>query len=308
MIFATALRSFPGVLILLLLVISGCARMPNIEKTLLRPKTFNELERYVLVNRPALDLFRLSGPFDVERHENREIRLSDAERIDADLFVAGHAEPAPLVIFLHGHASAKEFHAYQAMHVASWGMHALTLQLPGQGPWAVNGKTLADVVDFIHHRPETIGAHIDRHKIMLVGHSFGGAAAAIALAGKARAAGAILLDPAAEDASLPGYLQRIDVPVLVLGADERVSSAVNRDFFFTYVRRDVIEVSIADASHEDAQFPSDGAHTTEALQISFAGAITAASFSLALTRRFEHAWDSFQDDLNNGKLVKGRRK
>jgi pimeloyl-ACP methyl ester carboxylesterase len=303
-----ALRATTGLLVILLLVIGGCARMPNIVKTQLRPKSLLELEGYVLNNRPTLDLFRQSGPFEVQRHDNREIMLSAAERFDTDWFVSGHAQNAPLVVFVHGHGNSKDSHAYQALHVASWGMHALTLQLPPEGPWLDNGKALVRIVDFIQRQPEAFGVRFDVNRIVLVGHSFGGAAVAIALADKARVAGGILLDPATYGRNLPNYLRRIDVPVLVLGADERVSSAVNRNYFFGFIRSGVTEVSVADASHEDAQFPADGAHTTEALQISFASAITAASFSLALTRRFEHAWASFRDDFANGKLINGRKK
>lgn len=306
--FARAVRCSLPVWLCLLLVVGGCARMPNIDKTFLRPKSLGELEGYVLRNKPALDLFRASGPFDVERRDDRVIPLTDSERIEADLFIAGHAEAAPLVIFLHGHGNTKTSHGYQAMHVASWGMHGMTLQLPAEGPWIANGRTLARIVEFIQQQPDYLGARIDAARIILVGHSFGGTAVAIALAEKARVSGAILLDPAGSGRDLPNYLRRIAAPVLVLGADERVSAARNRDYFFRFIRNGVAEVSITDASHEDAQFPADGAQTTEALQITFASAITSAAFSLSLTRRLDHVWGSFQDDFNNGKLLKGSKK
>jgi hypothetical protein len=57
---------------------------------------------------------------------------------------------APLVIVLHGYDNAKEDHAFQAMHLASWGMHSLALNLPKRGPWIANGRTLAALVDAIH--------------------------------------------------------------------------------------------------------------------------------------------------------------
>lgn len=302
------LRNFPQVLVVFLLLLSGCARMPNIEKTTLRPKSLGELEEYVLNSRPALDVFRRSGPFEVERRDDLDIRLSDTESIAADLFVPVHADSAPLVVFLHGYGNSKDAHAYQAMHVASWGLFGLTLQLPAEGPWIANGRTLARIIDFIHRHPQTFGLRVDVNRMILVGHSYGGTAVAVALGEKARVAGGVLLDPAGVGSSLPAYLSRISLPVLVLGADERVSKANNREYFFRFIRSSVAEVSIADASHEDAQFPADGAQTTEALQISFAAAITSASFSLVLTRRFDHAWASFRDDLNNGKLINGRKK
>src|SRR5207342_632078 len=118
-----------------------------------------------------------------------------------------------LVIILHGFDSSKEDHSYQAMHLASWGMHSLSLQLPNKGPWVSNGKTLAKIVRFIYRWPEIFDDHVDVNKIILVGHSFGGAAVAVALADGAPATGAILLDPAAISRELPGYLSRIKKPV-----------------------------------------------------------------------------------------------
>lgn len=303
-----SLRSIAGLFVLGLLLFGGCARFPNIEKTTLTPKSYGELESYLLNRRPPLDLFRLGGPFAVEKREGHVLRLSDREIVDADLYVPGHSDKTPLVIFMHGYGSSKESHAYQAMHVASWGLYSMTLQLSPTGPWNANARSLVRIVEFVHQRPEVFGGRVDADRIILVGHSYGGAAVAIALAEKARAAGAVLLDPAGIGRDLPSYLQRIDAPVLLLGADERYSAANNRDYFFRYIRRGIAEVSVADAVHEDAQFPADDAQTTEALQITFAGAIAAASYSLALTGRFDYAWASFQDDLKNGKLIKSRKK
>ena len=292
----------------LLLLIGGCARMPNIEKTPLTPKSLGELQSYLIANKPDLDVFRLIGPFTVETLGNLEIAVSTGERIETDLFLAGHAEKAPLVVFVHGHDNSKDSHAYQAMHVASWGMHALTVQLPNNGPWVANGKTLATLVNTLYTRPEFAGGRVDVNRIVLVGHSFGGAAVAIALAETSHATGGILLDPAGVGRDLPGYLGRVRSPVLVLGADERVFAARNRDYFYRYIRSGVSEVSVTNATHEDAQFPAESGPTTEALQITFASAITAASFSLALHRQFDYAWASFRSDLNTGKLFGMKRK
>ena len=164
------------------------------------------------------------------RQKEYEIRLSITERINTDLFLSAHAEKAPLVIILHGFDSSKEDHTYQAMHLASWGMHSLSLQLANKGPWVSNGKTLAKIVRFIYRWPEIFDNQVDVNKIILVGHSFGGAAVAVALAEGAPAPGAILLDPAAISRELRAYLSRIKKPVLLLGADEHVSPARNLDY------------------------------------------------------------------------------
>jgi pimeloyl-ACP methyl ester carboxylesterase len=187
-------------------------------------------------------------------------------------------------------------------------MHSLALQLPNTGSWNNNGKTLARIVNFIYRSPETIDGRIDVNKIILVGHSFGGTSVAIALAEGARAAGGILLDPAAVGRDLPRFLNQVNKPVMVLGADEHVSATRNRDYFYRFIRSGVAEVSIKDASHEDAQYPSASALTTEELQISFASALTSAAFSLFSTGKFDYAWASFGDALENGKLFHAMRK
>jgi pimeloyl-ACP methyl ester carboxylesterase len=258
----------------------------------------------------------LRGPFAVTVQKDHEVRLSATERIDADLYLAAPAEKAPLVILLHGHDNSKEDHAYQAMHLATWGMHSLALQLPKGGPWVDNGRTLARIVTFIHRRPETIDSRIDVSKIILVGHSFGGAAVAVALAEGAPAAGGILLDPAGIGKDLPKFLRKIDKSVMLLGADERVSPVRDRRDFYLHIRSGIAEVSISDASHEDAQFPLQPAPqepgtdppATEELQITFVSALTAAAFSLAHTGNFDYAWTSFGDAIKNGKFFDALRK
>ncbi len=81
------------------------------------------------------------------------------------------------------------------------------------------------------------------------------------------------LDPAFENAELPKFLRKIAAPVMVLGADERISEARNRENFYRFIRAGVHEVSIRDATHEDAQYPSAFASTTEEAQITYASAI-----------------------------------
>ncbi len=296
------------IVIACLTLAGGCARLPDTGKTPLKPKSLNELRGYLLDHKADLDQFRLRGPFDVAEQDNYEIRLSTTELINTDLFLSAHAEKAPLVIFLHGYDSSKEDHTFQAMHVASWGMHSLALQLPNNGPWVSNGRTLAKIVSFIHRWPEIIDSRIDVNKIILVGHSFGGAAVAVALAEGAPATGGILLDPAAVGRGLPGFFGRIKMPIMVLGADERVSSARNRDYFYRFIRSGIAEVSIKDAMHEDAQYPSGVGLATEELQVTFVSALTSAAISLSSTGKFDYAWTSFGDAFASGKLFNAKKK
>jgi hypothetical protein len=48
--------------------------------------------------------------------------------------IGAAARKAPLVIVWHDHDNSKEDHAFQAMHLASWGMHGLALDLPRPRP------------------------------------------------------------------------------------------------------------------------------------------------------------------------------
>ena len=295
---------------------SGCARVPVTGITPLKPATLSELRGYVLTHKADVDQFRLRGPFEVATHNDHELRLSTTESIDADLYLSAPAEKAPLVILLHGHDNSKEDHAYQALHLATWGIHSLAVQLPNTGPWIANGRTLARIVTLIHRRPDIIDSRIDANKIVLAGHSFGGAAVAIALAEGAPAAGGILLDPAGIGKDLPKFLRKIDKPVMLLGADKGVSPVRERDYFYISIRSGIAEVSIRDASHEDAQFPLEPApqepgtdsSTTEELQITFVSALTSAAFSLGHTGNLDFAWASFGDAIANGKFFDALRK
>jgi pimeloyl-ACP methyl ester carboxylesterase len=312
----TILKRSTLFLIVWLTLAGGCARPPGTAKTSLKADTAAELYGYLLNQKADVDQFRLRGPFAVSIQDNREVLLSPTERIETDLFLSAPREKAPLVIFVHGYDSSKEAHANQAMHVASWGMHSLTLQLPKRGPWVGNGRTLAKIVSFIARSPQVIDSRIDVSRIILVGHSFGASAVAIAMAEGAPAAGGILLDPAAVGRDLPQLLQKITRPVMVLGADDEISSARNRDYFYRYIRSGIAEVSIRDATHEDAQYPSEYAvqnfgldpHTTEELQITFAAALTSAVVSLSATGKFDYAWTSFGPVLANGKFFDAKKK
>lgn len=293
----------------------GCAKMSGIGVTSLKSVNLSELEGYLLAHKPDLDRFRLRGPFAVAIQLDHEIRVSAAEHVIADRYLSASGGKAPLVIFLHGFDNSKEDHAYQAFHVASWGMHSLSVQLPNAGPWSANGRTLARLVNAIHRSPEIVDRRVDVNRIILIGHSFGGSAVAIALGDGAPAVGGILLDAAGIGRDLRKFLRQINKPVLLLGADEQVSATRNREYFYEFIPG-AAEISIKDATHEDAQFPAGRPlHTlgTEALpadesQIAFLSALTAAAFSLSVTGGFDYAWSSFSDSLMNGKFIDARRK
>jgi pimeloyl-ACP methyl ester carboxylesterase len=300
-----------------LVLAGGCTRqLPITEMTPLRAANPVDLQRLLLSHEPELATFRLRGPFGVTERRNLEIRLSDNLAVTADLYLCETAKSAPLLIVLHGQDNSKDDHAFQGIHAASWGMHALALQLPNQGPWIANGKIVASAVKAIHRAPQIVDGRIDTGKIILVGHSFGATAVAAALAEGTPALGAVLLDPAGVGRELPAALKRVKIPVLVIGADEEIWTTRNREYFYRFIPRNVGEVSIRDALHGDAQFPVertrrmfyDNPIATEEAQIAFVSAMTAAAFGLAATGSIDYAWNSFGDAFKKGIFFNARRK
>jgi dienelactone hydrolase len=295
----------------------GCARQfPTTQLTPIKAANPAELQRYLLSRKPDVAQFRFRGPFAIVERRNLEIPLDSDLKVKADLYLCAAAGKAPLVIVLHGHNNSKEDHAFQAMHLASWGMHGLALDLPKGGPWIANGKTLAKLVDAIHRTPQLVDRRIDADKIILVGHSFGATAVATALGEGAPALGGVLLDPTAIGRGLSQLLTRITVPVMVIGADEDIRPARNRGQFYRFIPRAVGEISIRDTVHEDAQYPNqhtlrtfeDDPDETEEAQIAFVSALTASAFGLAATGNIDYAWNSFETAFKNGIFFNARRK
>lgn len=305
------------VLIFLAALSAGCSRhSPVTGVTPLKMANPAELQKYLLSHKPDLAMFRLRGPFDINERTDIEIPVSPDLTVSADLFLCAQAEKAPLVIVLHGMGNSKDDHAYQAMHLASWGMHGMTIDLPNTGPWIANGRTLAKLVTAIRRSPQIVDSHIDPTKIILVGHSFGATAVAAALGEGAPALAGILLDPAGIGRELPALLARINVPVMLIGADEDIWPTRNRGYFFRFIPGAVGEISIRDAVHQDAQDPNDRTlrdfqdHplATEEAQITFVSALTASAFGLAVTGGIDYAWNSFENAFKSGMFFNARRK
>jgi len=293
------------------LLVAGCARMPATGVTSIRSSSVGELRDYLRTHPADVDTFRDRGPFAVDTREALRLSPGNGDVVIADLHLANVADRAPLVIVLHGQDNTRSDHAYQGFHLASWGLHTLVLQLAPDGPWLDHGRTLAQLVARLQRSPDTLDARIDARRIVLVGHSFGGTAVAVALGGGAPVLGAVLLDPASLGWELQGYLRRIERPVMIIGADEDVFAALDRDDFYQYVRAGVMELSVRDASHEDAQFPMTNDHlpsATAAHQITFVAALTSAALSLADTGRLDAAWRSYESALKNGKFIDPRQK
>ncbi len=302
-------------LVIAWLALAG-AWQPAAHAASLNPRSLGELQSGLLERKAELEQFRKRGPFEVTVQKDRDLRLSPTERYKADWYLAAPAEKAPLVIILHGHDASKEAHAKQAAHLASWGMHALAVQLPIAGPWDSNGRALARIVSHLQRTPAAIDRRIDVHKIMLAGHSFGAYAVTVAMAQGAPAVGGILLDAALFGNASPDFMRKISKPMMLLAADEEISPVRYRDYFYNYLISDVAKISIKGASHEDAQYPSQTAlenagvdpDTSDTLQLTFVSALTATAFSLSATRTLDYAWASFGDAIKSGRLVDPKKK
>lgn len=290
--------------------------MPSTGITALKPRSYGELEQYLLTHKPGVDEFRLRGPFEVTTRADHSVALAGSLRVSGDLYLSAAPGKAPLVILLHGYDNSKDDHAYQAMHLATWGMHTFAVDLPNHGPWVRNGRTLASLVDAIQKRPELLDSRVDPRRIVLAGHSFGAFSVVVALSDGAPVAGGVLLDPASAGSKvLPGYLRKVDKPVMVIGADEHVSAARDRSDFYRHVRTGVAEVSVHGAAHEDAQFALEtgtvsfsGDVPTEEHQVTFVSALTAAAFSLAAGGGLDYAWTSLSDAIRSGRFTDPRKK
>ncbi len=296
---------------------AGCARQfPTTEITTIKAASPEDLQRYLVSRKPDVAQFRARGPFAVVQHKDLQIPVSSDLVVEADLYLCAAALKAPLVVMLHGQDNSKEDHAFQAMHLASWGMHGLAIDLPNRGPWIANGLMLAKFVEAVHRAPQLVDMRIDPEKIILVGHSFGATAVAAALGEGAPALGGVLLDPAGIGRQLPPLLRKIAVPVMIVGADEEIWPTRNRGQFFRFIPARVGEISIRDTVHADAQYPShqtlrffeDRPDDTEEAQIAFVSALTASVFSIAATGSLEYGWSSFENGFKNGTFFNARRK
>lgn len=308
----------PAILLLAMIVhLIGCTRrFPETQVTPIKAANTVELQRYLLSRKPDVEQFKLRGPFAVVEQRELEIAVTSDLTVEADLYLCAAARNGPLVILLHGYDNSKSDHAFQAMHLASWGMHGLAIDLPNRGPWIANGRSLAKLVDAIHRKPQLVHNRIDGDRIILAGHSFGATAVAAALGEGARAMGGILLDPAGIGRQLPQLLRRISVPVMVIGADDDIWPTRNRGQFYRFIPAAVGEISIRDTQHEDAQYPSpytlrgfdDQPDDSEEAQIAFVSVLTASAFSLATTGSLDYGWTSFENGIKNGIFFNARRK
>lgn len=254
------------------------------------------------------------GPLPYRVTENLVIDLGRAGSVVADDVVPAVAGPTPLVIISHGNQSRKEAHRYQAERLASWGMHALVLQLPARGRWLENGRTIRALVELLQRRSRILGGTIDPRAVVLAGHSFGGSAIAVAAGLGAPVRGLVLLDPAVVDDAVGGYLSRVRQPVMVLGADRQIYRSRKRPLFFRESAGTAAEISVRGATHDDAQSPSMYSltafgfdpFTSRQRQQTFTAALAATAFSLAATGSLDWVWPAFRRAESEGGIKNAR--
>lgn len=279
-------------------------------------QNFEEMRSALMEFRPEFQEFLHDGPVAFTERLNVTLKIPPGDPLVADELIPDGEPAMPLVIIAHGNHSRKEAHRYQARRLASFGMHTLVLQLENTNHWLMNGQLIARLVRRLHDSPGLLQGEFDPENIILVGHSFGGSAVAIAAARGAPIKGLILLDPAVvSERRLSAALARIKQPVMLLGADKDVFRSRQRRLFFRKALGEMAEVSIRGATHDDAQFPSMFSlstfgldpFTSKAKQELFAGALTATAFSMASTGGLDFAWTSFQEMVDSGEMKNPRR-
>jgi pimeloyl-ACP methyl ester carboxylesterase len=196
------------------------------------------------------------GPFSASEPRELSIPLGSSEQIAVSIVFSGHGERAPLVILQHGNLATSAVHIEQARHLASWGFHVIAPSLENSGAWLENGSRILRLTRFLQTWTDILESRYDPDRIILAGHSFGGSAVSLAASKGAKVAGVLLLDPALYHPTVQASMSQIDVPVAIVGADERVFRSKHRDVFFRSIRR-AIEWSISGATHNDAQLPTD---------------------------------------------------
>ena len=213
----------------------------------------------ILLSKPKFKLiesFKKDGPYNYSEERNFEIRISKDELVSTDIFIVDSNEKRPLLIFQHGNKAHKGVHLNQARRAASWGFNVVTISQPNIKRWITNGKVLGDFTKLLYSWPQILNNKFDRESIILIGHSFGGSAASIAAGSGAPVKGIVLLDPALVSDKVIPYLKNINTNVALLGADTKVFKSRRRYKFYKNIKKNMVEISVKNATHNDAQSPN----------------------------------------------------
>jgi pimeloyl-ACP methyl ester carboxylesterase len=132
--------------------------------------------------------------------KNRQLLIpSRGSEMNALFFLASGEGPKPTVLLLHGlPGNERNLDLAQAMRRAGWNVLTFTYR----GAWGSQGRfsisnALEDTqvaLDFLRS-PETVQAYnVDANRVVIVGHSMGGLAAAFVAASDENLAGVVLVD------------------------------------------------------------------------------------------------------------------
>jgi pimeloyl-ACP methyl ester carboxylesterase len=202
------------------------------------------------------DLAATDRGYDFHFFPNEPFAVSPGNTLTVDVAIPKHKIHPALVILLHGNHSRKEAHRNQLLALAGSGFAALAMQFPNAGQWHDNAETLAKALPILKRGFSVRGVPVRIASTVLVGHSFGGYAAAVAAGLFPAVRGVILLDPAMYSPKGLGSIAKIKAPVILIGADKQVFRSRKRDLFFESIRGKAIEFSVRGATHDDAQNPS----------------------------------------------------
>jgi dienelactone hydrolase len=263
----------------------GCAGTTTSRSELI-PETFHA----TVINR-GMDYraFSKDGPYKIIISKNVSTNLPNGSTVLVDIHKPDTAQPIPLIIFSHGNHSDKDAHRNQARRLASWGFASVTLKLPNRDQWLTNGKRISEIVKTFYNNPNLVASNMIVNKILLAGHSFGGSAVTLAAAMETPVAGIILLDPAVVHPKVIDMIKRVKPPVILIGADASVFRSKKRRDFFANMTSEMCEISVAGATHDDAQDPSmfeksalgTDPFTDDARRAVFTSSIVAAAISLS---------------------------
>ncbi len=241
------------IIAVLIMIVTSCASLSDVRQ---KSRRVEPVHSKILLMDPTLDQFIGLGPFEVVQRLDREVAIDLDNTIVIDHFGAKATDKLPIVVISHGNFSSRKAHRSQARHLASWGFHVVTCEFPNRDEWLENGRRLQKFSELIYRVPEILEKNADRNKLIVVGHSFGGSAALLAINNGAPVIGAILLDPAVVHKNVISSMKDIDLPVVLLGADRSIFTTRGRSRFWKGLSGEMIEVSVPFATHDDAQSPS----------------------------------------------------
>jgi len=300
--------------LLLAITVSSCKTTSSSFQP--KPIDFAQQRAAVLSGKYSLDSMTNHGPFNYRVETNYEIRLNASSTIMSDVAYAESHGKSPLVVLVHGNNSHKENHRRQIEHLASWGFHAMAIQLPNRHQWLENAALVQELISLLYVWPQLFASQIDVNQIILAGHSFGASAVSIAAARGAPVRALILLDPAVYHRDVVGELAHVNVPTMIIGADETVFRSKRRNLFFQRIPETVVEVSINKSTHNDAQWPSTNARrflgfdpfTSRSRQEAFAAVMTLSAIGVTTQQQFDHAWQQLTPWRRSGSLTRLQRK